>query len=248
MSQFYSELARLWPLISPVEEYVDEAAEYARLLEGSAPGIHTVLELGSGGGNNAFHLKRSFEMTLSDLSEEMLAVSKRLNPECEHVAGDMRTLDLGRTFDAVFAHDAIDYMATEADLGAAMATAYRHCRPGGFALFVPDALTESFEPSTECGGSDDPRGGGVRYLEWSYDLDPDDALTTTEYTFVVRDADGGVRTFSETHQFGLFPRATWIRLLEMQGFVPEVHLERTDDDRAPRVLFIARREALPPPA
>jgi trans-aconitate methyltransferase len=55
-------------------------------------------------------------MTLVDLSEEMLVVSRRLNPECEHLLGDMRTLRLGRSFDAVFVHDAIDYMTTEADL------------------------------------------------------------------------------------------------------------------------------------
>ena len=36
-------------------------------------------------------------MTLVDLSEEMLAVSRELNPECEHLQGDMRTLRLGRT-------------------------------------------------------------------------------------------------------------------------------------------------------
>ncbi len=34
--------------------------------------------------------------------------SRELNPDCEHVLGDMRTLRLGRTFDAVFVHDAVD--------------------------------------------------------------------------------------------------------------------------------------------
>ena len=78
-------------------------------------------------------------MTLVDLSPQMLAVSRALNPECEHREGDMRTVNLGRTFDAVFVHDAIMYMTSEADsLIAAMRNAYRHCRAGGVALFVPD--------------------------------------------------------------------------------------------------------------
>ena len=46
----------------------------------------------------------------------MLALSRALNPECEHLAGDMRTLRLGRVFDAVFVHDAVCYMTTRADL------------------------------------------------------------------------------------------------------------------------------------
>jgi hypothetical protein len=46
-------------------------------------------------------------MTLVEPSVGMLAVSRALNPDLEHVQGDMRTVRLGRHFDAVFVHDAI---------------------------------------------------------------------------------------------------------------------------------------------
>jgi SAM-dependent methyltransferase len=111
--RFYTDLASWWPLISAPEEYAEEAAFAASLLRMANPPTRTVLELGSGGGSNAFHLKSEFELTLVDLSEEMLAVSRQLNPECEHLLGDMRTVRLGRCFDAVLVHDAIDYMTTE---------------------------------------------------------------------------------------------------------------------------------------
>ena len=238
---FYSELARWWPLISPVEEYAGEAAEFLRVLRAAAPEARTVLELGSGGGHNAYYLKRAFALTLADLSEHMLDVSRRLNPECEHVRGDMRALDLGRTFDAVFVHDAVDYMITEAELGATMATAHRHCRPGGVALFVPDAVLEHFEPDSSCDGHDGPDGEAVRYLEWSYLPDPDSHVAVTHYAFITRERDGTVRTLGEPHLHGLFPRATWVRLLEQAGFAVEVLTERTDEDRPPRLMFLARR-------
>ena len=240
MSRFYGELARWWPLISPVHEYAEEAAEFIRVFREAAVPIATVLELGSGGGHNAYYLKQHFTLTLTDLSEEMLAVSRALNPSCEHVRGDMRSLDLGRSFDAVFVHDAIDYMTTEADLAAAMATAYRHCKPGGVALFVPDSSRETFEHDTSSGGSDGADGRGVRFLEWTYDPDPSDTLTTTHYTFITREVDGTVSTMTETHELGLFPQATWCRLLEAQGFAVEVLIERTDEDRTPRSLLLAR--------
>lgn len=92
-----------------------------------------MLELGLGGGNNASHLKKHFQMTLFDFSPGMLNVSKVLKPECEHIRGDMRTIRLEREFDAVFIHDAISYMLTEADLLQAIETAYVHCKPGGVA-------------------------------------------------------------------------------------------------------------------
>jgi trans-aconitate methyltransferase len=143
--KLYDELAEWWPLFSAPPDYAEEAAFFADVLSQACnPPPRTVLELGSGGGNNALYLKSKFEMTLVDLSPQMLAVSRTLNPECEHREGDMRTVNLGRAFDAVFIHDAVAYMTTAADLGAAIRTARRHCRAGGVALIVPDCVRETF--------------------------------------------------------------------------------------------------------
>ncbi len=78
--RFYGDLASWWPLLSPPAEYEEEAQFVASLLRGAGTQVREVLELGSGGGNNAFHLKRSFTMTLVDLSESMLVVSAVAQP------------------------------------------------------------------------------------------------------------------------------------------------------------------------
>jgi trans-aconitate methyltransferase len=106
MRKLYDELAGWFHLVTAPADYREEAAEIVRVVEAEVPDARTLLELGSGGGNNASHLKARFECTLTDLSEPMLALSRGLNPECEHLQGDMRTLRLGRTFDAVLVHDA----------------------------------------------------------------------------------------------------------------------------------------------
>ena len=54
----------------------------------------------------ASHYKQRVAATLTDLSPEMLRLSQSLNPDCEHVQGDMRTVRLGQEFDAVLVHDA----------------------------------------------------------------------------------------------------------------------------------------------
>ena len=158
--RFYDELAEWWPLIGdPATEYAVEAGIYADQLAEACDGpIESLLELGSGGGNNALHMKRRFpRLLLTDVSHGMLAVSRALNPECEHRHGDMRTLRVGRTFDAVFVHDAVCYMTTEADLRRAMETAWVHCRPGGAVLFAPDYVRENFPGAlTDGGGCDEP--------------------------------------------------------------------------------------------
>jgi trans-aconitate methyltransferase len=228
-------------LISPVDEYVEEAGLIAQLLGSAAIPVREVLELGSGGGSNAAHLKQQFKLTLVDLSSEMLATSQQLNPECVHQQGDMRTVRLGREFDAVFVHDAVGYMTSEDDLGAAARTAFLHCRPGGVAVFVPDEIRETYRPGVEQGGTDAPDGRGVRFLEWSWDPDPADTTTVTQYVFVLRDPDNAVHVVHEEHQFGLFDRQTWVEVLTAAGFQVEVKLETTEDDRPPRELFLAHR-------
>lgn len=101
---------------------------------------------------------------------------------------------------------------------------------------MPDQIAERFEPGTDHGGT-----GDVRYLEWTYDPDPSDTWTVTEYVFALRGA-AGVRTAHETHRTGLFPRATWLRLLAEVGFREAgAVLEQTTEDREPRVLFRAFR-------
>lgn len=241
--RFYEDLAPWWPLISPVDEYAEEAETYAELLRRAEGPVTTVLELGSGGGHNALHLTSHFTLTLSDLSAQMIEVSRALNPSCEHVVGDMRTLRLGRTFDAVFIHDAIHYMLTEADLSAAFETAAEHCRVGGCLLVAPDDVAETFEPGTCHGGGDDDDGRGVRYLEWTYAPLDGGSAARTEYAFALRGADGTVEHVHETHHFGLFERAVWLRLLDAAGFDVRVVLEDTEEERAPRELFVGTRRA-----
>jgi SAM-dependent methyltransferase len=239
--RLYSDLADWWPLISPPEEYAEEAAFAARLLGQAERPVREVLELGSGGGHCASHLTSRFTMTLVDASSEMLAVSRRLNPDCPHIVGDIRTIRLGRDFDAVFVHDAVSYMTSEADLSQAIETAYAHCRPGGVAVFVPDCTAETFEPSTGYGGIDGADGRAARYLEWAWDPDPGDTWTVTEYAFLLRERDGAVRTVHESHRLGVFGQATWLRLLEAAGFQARAVTEETSEDRQPRDLFTGQR-------
>ncbi len=171
----YTDLAPWFHLLTHPSDYWDEAAFVGRVVDEVVEGPkRTLLELGSGGGNNASHLKQRFECTLTDLSPEMLALSRTLNPECEHLEGDMRTLRLGRTFDVVFIHDAISYLTTEDDLRAAIETAAAHARAGGVVILTPDATREIFAPRTDKGGHDGDDGRGLRYLEWIHAPDPPD--------------------------------------------------------------------------
>lgn len=212
-------LAEWFHLLSPSAHYADVAKSYRdTIFAASRHRPHTLLELGSGGGNNAFFLKRYFTCTLTDRSPVMLARSRTINPECEHIENDMRTLRLNRQFDVVFIHDAITYLTTEADLRLALETAFVHTRLGGVALFAPDCVRETFQPRTHHGGNDDNEGHSLRYLEWRWDPDPTDMTYLVDFVIMLRESGMNVRVVHDRHVCGLFPRASWIDAIVQTGF------------------------------
>lgn len=220
--KLYRELADWYPLLTPVGDYAEEAAFYRRLFEAHCRRPpRNLLDLGSGGGHNAAYLKATLACTLVDLEPAMLALSRRLNSECEHIQGDMRSIRLGRIFDCVLLHDAVSYMASRTDLVNAIATAFEHSAPGGVAMFQPDFVSETFKPGTETGGSEG-NGRALRYLEWRWIRDSRADVYVTDMAYVLRHENGAVEVHHDRHFMGLFPRAVWLELIAAAGFEPLV--------------------------
>lgn len=220
--RLYRDLADWYPLLTPAGDYAEEAAFYRRLFETHCRRPpRTLLDLGSGGGHNAVHLKAALSCTLVDLEPAMLALSLRLNPECEHIQGDMRSVRLGRVFDCVLVHDAVSYMTSRADLASAIATAFEHTAPGGVALFQPDFVAETFRPGTETGGSDG-EGRALRYLEWRWVPESRTGMYVTDMAYLLRDVNGAAKVIHDRHVMGLFPGTVWLEMIAAAGFEPLV--------------------------
>ena len=239
--RLYADLAPWFHLLTHPSDYAEEADHIVRVLEATVDGpAETLLELGSGGGNNASHLKARFACTLTDLSPEMLAVSRAINPECEHIEGDMRTLRLGRTFDAVLAHDALMYLTTEDDLRGAVETAAAHLRPGGVAIFIPDFTRETLKLRTDHGGHDGDDGRSLRYLEWVTDPDPEDTTYDVDFAIALRESGKPLRIEHDHHVEGVFPDATWRSLIESAG-LELLDVDVDDPEAGEHVVFVAQR-------
>ena len=247
-NRLYGDLARLWPLMSPPDHYADEARYWLRELRSRLPpGRRRILDLGTGGGHHLSHLTGEFDATAVDLSEGMLAHSRRLNPGVAHHVGDMRTVRLGETYDAVLIHDAISYMTTEADLRAVFATARAHLRPGGLLIVAPDDYTETFHPPHVEHRTTRNADTELTYVEYSTDLDPTDTTIETTYVFFIK-SHGKLQVEVDHHTTGLFPVATWQRLLTEAGFeVERVEYPVSEDGREMWLWvgrLVARRQAV----
>lgn len=235
MNKLYKELSNDWyRLLTPLEEYREEAEFFHKIFDRNLK-PETMLELGCGSGHNAFYLKKWYDLTLVDMSENMLNLSRELNPECSHILGDMRTIQLDKKFDSIFIHDAIMYMNNEIDLKLALETAYVHLNHGGAALICPDFMKETFNSLTEHGGSDGPEKA-VRYLLWQWDPDESDTQYTADYVYILRDANGKIKTEHERHILGLFGRDKWVELIKDAGFE-----SKTFKDQFGREIFYCKK-------
>jgi len=222
VNRLYSDLAYLWPIISPPEEYGSEARYFRDVIqEQLGPGRHKLLELGIGGGHNLSHLTADFECTAVDLSPDMLVLSEGLNPGIPHHVGDMRHIRLGQMFDAVLVHDAASYLLTEEDLQETFATAATHLRPGGVLMVAPDWVQETF-PDGWVYVWDRKQGDiEVNIQEVMIDPDPIDNQVESTYTYTIK-KDGQTTVEVDTHITGIFPLSTWSGLMGQAGFDVEV--------------------------
>jgi len=217
----YRDLSWTWPIISPPDHYVEESEYFSRVIKENARiEVKTLLHLGCGGGHNDHTLQRHFELIGVDLSEDMLGLARKLNPEATYLIGDMRSVWLGRTFDAVACLDAITYILTADDLRSTFATAWNHLKPGGVLLVVPDLFKESFQkfqqnktvPFTNSVG-----GVEITFVENYYDPDPSDDTYESTFIFLIR-RDRKLEIEIDRHICGVFTSDTWHRLLREVGF------------------------------
>jgi len=216
--RLYGDLAWTWPIISPPEDYAEEAEEAISLIQASARiPVRTLLHLGCGGGHLDRTLKSAFDVTGVDASESMLSLARKLNPTVPYVQGDMRTVRLETRFDSVAVFDSIDYMRTEGDLRDAFATAWAHLRPGGVFLTYAEVAKESFDQNRTRHVTGSTEDTEIVFIENQYDPDPADTAFETTFIFLIR-RDSRLDVEWDRHEMGLFSLATWTDLLEATGF------------------------------
>ena len=229
--RLYGDLAWTWPIVSPPEDYAEETEQFCKAIRQHARiGVKTLLHLGCGGGHNDYTFKKSFsKVTGVDVSEAMLLLAKELNPKAAYQLGDMRTVRLGRRFDAVAALDGINYMLTEEELRAAFATAYAHLKPGGVLLTYAEETVDRFEQNKTVGSTHARGDIDITFVQNLHDPDPKDTTYEVTCVYLIR-RKGQLEIETDRHQCGIFPLATWVRLLQEVGFQVK-QLEYSPPDR-----------------
>lgn len=211
----YNDLAWTEEWIADPADYEDLAGIYVSLIKKHAETEpRSLLHLGSGAGGLDRVFKRHFTVTGVDVSPGMLAIARAAHPDIEYIEGDMRTLRLGRHYDAVAIPDSIDYMTSPDDLHRAINTAALHVKPGGIVL-VTGKTAETFQ-NNNFAYTGEKDGIHITVLENNYinTLKP----TTYEATLVylIR-REGELTIHTDRHVLGLFPQVIWEQVFRDNG-------------------------------
>ena len=244
--RLYHDLSWIWPIVSPPEDYVEETESLRRVIQEKAKiQVQSLLHLGCGGGRNDFTFQKHFAVTGVDISKEMLALAKEMNPASEYLEGDMRSIRLGRTFDCVVALDSVSYMITEDDLNRLFRTAHEHLNPGGIFITVVEDSCDRFKQNRTISSTHSRGQTQITFIENSFDPNPDDTQFEMTFIYLVRDK-GGLKIYTDSHIWGLFHMETWHKLLKQNGFeVEQIKFEHStllEEDYFPMFVCLKPKE------
>jgi SAM-dependent methyltransferase len=145
--QGYRLAARWYDTIYGFKDYAAEADSVRSLVTEARPGARRLLDVACGTGEHLRHLQAFFEVEGIDASPDMLAVAREKLPGVPLHQADMRSFDLGRTFDAAIClFSAVGHLADEDELDSAMQSIARHLTPGGALLLGPWLTPEAYTP------------------------------------------------------------------------------------------------------
>ncbi|QDU34975.1 dTDP-3-amino-3,4,6-trideoxy-alpha-D-glucopyranose [Poriferisphaera corsica] len=238
-NRLYHDLAYLWPLLSPPDNYIAETSILQQVIEDKLSGQVKaadeageqllITELGAGGGHALFHLRDHFKCTAVDISEDMLHHCKHLNPGVICVATDMRNVSLEEKQDVILIHDSIDYLTTEEDILLTFENARKNLKPHGLLIVAPTYTTETFESGESATDHQSSRELDVTYTTRVIDPDTDDDLFEMHLEYHITDLRTNFATVEhDIHLCGLFSIAAWASLLSRSGFDPEL-FEQTEE-------------------
>ncbi|WP_375445303.1 class I SAM-dependent DNA methyltransferase [uncultured Fibrella sp.] len=132
MTKLYSDLAYLYDAL--YQTFIDYDAEFSLYQHCfNSDTTNTVLEIGCGSGHlaNRF-VAAGYEYVGVDISSQMLNLARQRCPTAHFEQADMRTLQLGRTFDAVLiTARSLSYILTNADVLGTFRQLAEHLTPTG---------------------------------------------------------------------------------------------------------------------
>lgn len=215
----FTETPELYDLFYEGKDYAGEAERVRDLVVERQPSAESLLDVACGTGVHLAHLRRWFTVEGVDLDENLLAVARTRLPGTPLHRGDMRSLDLGRTFDVVTClFSSVGYVETLDGLRQAIAAMARHVASGGLLVIEPWLGPDRIDPTHVA----DPivvQRPGLRAVRLNA-LRVEGRRSVLDFHYLIARA-GTIEHRVEQHVVGLFTEAEYRASLEAAGLAVE---------------------------
>ena len=214
----YEKSARIYDLLytgTGIKDFPAESEQIRALVTDAFPGARTLLDVACGTGAHLAELRQWFEVEGVDISPAMLEVARKRLPGVRLRLGDMRTLDLGRQFDAVIClFSSIGYIVDGAELGPTIRRLAAHVGLGGVLIVDgwvrPGEWDDGHRAAPEIASDD--KTTVVRLAVGRRE----DRITDLEMHHLVR-TESRVEYFVERHRLAMTPTEDYVRAFEEAG-------------------------------
>lgn len=197
------------------KDYKAEARALTAIIErAKRSGGRDLLDVACGTGMHLEELKRHYHCRGVDLDAGMLRVARARLKDVPLHRADMRTFDLGHTFDAVVClFGSIGYGQDRASLDRTLKRLAAHAKPGGVVVVEPWILRGQFKHGRS--GIQVGKAPGV-HVARAFRSEARGTVSRLHFHYLV--ASGGkLHTIRERHTLGLFTRAEYERAFRRAG-------------------------------
>jgi trans-aconitate methyltransferase len=214
--------AHVYDLLYSFKDYEAEARDLVSVIRERNPGAASLLDVACGTGKHLELLRVGFpDLAGVDLDAELLAIAQERLPDVPLTEADMRTFDLGRTFDVVTClFSSVGYLRDEADLAEAVARMAAHLAPGGVLVVDGWVRPDAWWPGTNVNALAETADGvaAARVARTWREGD----RTVLDMRYLIATADHGFEQEQERHELTLFSDEAYRAAFEAASLTPEV--------------------------
>ena len=212
LAPYYDRLLEGKDYRSEVRRLEELARRYCR------SGGDSWLDVACGTGRHLELLRRNYSVAGVDRSLPMLRIARQRLPDVRLMRGDMRSFDLGQSFDIVSClFGAIGHLSSEGEVQAAFTSFARHLRPGGLAIVEPWIDPTEFRPGFLHLMRHE--GASLALVRLSYSERRANRMRLRVH-YLVGQRSQGLRHLEEGDTTLMVPRARLLALLQRAGLQP----------------------------
>jgi trans-aconitate methyltransferase len=214
--------AHVYDLLYAFKDYETESRDLVSVIRERNPRAASLLDVACGTGKHLALLRTAFpDVAGVDMDAGLLTIARERLPDATFTQADMRTFDLGRTFDAVTClFSSVGYLRSDEELALAIGRMAAHLAPGGVLVVDGWVRPEAWWPGVNVNALAETADGvaAARVARTWREGD----RTVLDMRYLIATAVDGFEQEQEIHELTLFSDEAYRAAFATASLAPEV--------------------------